>query len=1433
MRVVDVVYAGADGSGHRDLALGIGTGACVADVVHALSSGTPDADLLVDGRRYDQDTPMAYLPLCRGSVLEIAGPAFLSTDGRDQPNVFAATALVVEVRVTGGLDAGQRFLLPAGHFVIGRVGCDGVDIGLCSETVSAKHAALMVDSAGACRVQDQGSRNGVLIEREFATGEVHVPPGAVLQLGAMQLLISPIAPDDRPLLRATGETGVIAFDRMPRTGSTADTTPLKAPPAPAKAGHRARLSYATILAPLAIGVVLLKIMPGNKIFLIFMLMSPILAIATWAEERRRGKKESAVGGVKHKEAVAAFRTQVHAARHTELIRRRAGSPDLAETLRRAQTPSAALWQRRLAHEDFGSLNAGTADLPWTPEIEGRGEAATEVDDVLAATATLELAPLDVSVVSGRCLGIVGGRPQSLALARALVLQAAVHHGPADLAMLVLTEPGRVPDWEWTQWLPHVRTPAGVRLLAGTAEERQSLASSLLRVDPNHTRATGQLHLAVMDADGITAGRNCAPREMLHTAAVPIAAIVLADRLDQLPGACTDIIDITHPDGVARYTETAVGRVVEDVQIAGVSAATARSVAASLGRYEDADLVEPGAGLPSSVPLPSLFGPDGLSADALERRWSERRTGQLAAPIGAVAGGPLVIDLVSDGPHGLIAGTTGAGKSELLRTVVASMAAAYSPRDVTFVLIDYKGGSAFAECAKLPHTVGLVTDLDEHLGSRALTCLEAELRHRERLLRAAEVNDLFDYIAAGEPCGSLPRLVVAIDEFATLAAELPDFIDALVGVAQRGRSLGVHLLLATQRPRGAVKDNIRANSNLRIALRVHDSADSEDVLDAKDAAAISRQNPGRAYLRLGPGELVAFQSAYASGASMGRRAESVAVTIMPLEFGPRPAPTAPSVAATDNDEGPTDLARLVEATTEAAARMRLDPPRQPWPDPLPSQLLQSDLPAMVEEPGGWWAPIALADEPDNQRQISFAWSSTDGGLLIYGVAGSGTSTALATIALALARRYPPSELHIYALDFGSQLLAPLAALPHVGAVLAPNERERQERLIRRLRAEVGRRQDVLRSSGAPGIAEHNSRAVAADRLPAVVLMLDNWSAFAAAFDDLPGLALRDELVRVIADGPGLGIFAMITADRATAIPSVTAGLVSQKLVFRLSDPHDFGNFGVAVRDLPEFVAGRAIDAASHREVQLAFPGADGLAAEVAAVVALTSSPGDVGLPAPIRTLPDEVSCAELGQATVDDDEWWLPFGIGNNTLEPVGLRLGEGDHALMAGATRAGKSTLLLVLAQLACTADVPVRLLVIATARSPLATYPGARVFGLNEEAKAVEAAREDESPCLLLVDDAERVDDDLGAIRGLLAQRRPGDRIIAAGRADALRASYGHWTQDLRRSRQGVVLKPNPDVDGDLWGMLLPRRGPSRFAPGRGYLVLEGEAELVQVARP
>jgi S-DNA-T family DNA segregation ATPase FtsK/SpoIIIE len=1336
-------------TGEREVLLTAEPGATVAELAAALgSAGSP---VWLDGVVVSPGDPLAALG--DGSVVHVGcAPA--------APPPYPGVA---EVALVGGLDAGRRVPLAPGSHALGRSG----PVALASPTVSRRHADLAVAPSGAVAVRDAGSRNGTRVDGAWALVETPLAPDSVVTLGACHAVVRPVA--------APPARGRTTHNRPPRPPAPAAPAALRLPAAAPARGERPRFSWAAVLVPVVLGAVLVVLL-GNLTYAVLTLLGPVMVVANWAEERRRRRADTRTDGRREASEVAAFRSAVAGAHAAERRRRRAASPDLAALLAVAEAAAPTLWERRPAHDDHLRLALGLGTLPWRPPLDpAGGTPAPGAEEVLAAYAALPDVPVTADLRPGRVLGVAGDRAAALALARGLLAQAAVLHGPADLRTAVLTRDPAA--WRWAAWLPHARTD-GTALVGAAPDD----VLAALGPGPHGT-------LLVVDDPALTAGRPAPVRDLLASGTV--AGLVLADRIEQLPSSCTDVVTVD-ADGAATLAPGTA------FLAAGLDEPTARRCARALARVDDPEAGTAVATADTVTLLPLLDLDRRDVAAALADRWRAAPPGSLAVPVGVTDAGPFVLDLVADGPHALVAGTTGSGKSELLRTLVASLAATRSPDDLTFVLVDYKGGSAFADCARLPHVVGFVTDLDEHLGARALACLEAELRHRERLLRDAGTPDLLAYAAAGRPLGPLPRLVVVVDEFATLAAELPGFVDSLVGVAQRGRSLGVHLVLATQRPNGAVNDNIRANTGLRVALRVQDPGDSTDVVGSPVAADLSRRRPGRGYARLGPDELTAFQAALVSAPSP---AGGPRVAVRDLD-----APAVPAAA----EDLPTDLALLVAGAVRAAVDLGLAPPRLPWPPPLPATVPVPETPLPAH---GWSAPIGLADEPDRQRQVPYEWTSAGGNLFLYGVTGSGTSAALVTLGLSLARRYDAASLHLYALDFGTAALAPLADLPHTGAVLQPPERERHVRLVRRLRAEVARRQERFRAAGVATIDDYNA---AADPLPAIVLLVDGWAAFEAAYDDVPGLAVRDDLVRVVADGPGLGVYVVATGDRPMAIPVSVAALAPRKLVLRLADAPDYATFGLRVADLPSLGPGRAVDVTTGREVQLADP-PDPPAAP---------APVDPArLPAPVGALPDRVNGA--GRAVLAGDAWLLPAGIGDTTLRPVHLTLRPGEPALVAGPPRSGRSGLLAALA--ASLAGTDVLVTAVAYRPSPLRESPHlAGVVDDPAELPALLAAlAADPRRHLLLVDDAEHVaDPDLAA---LVAERRPNLRVVAAGRADVLRTAYGHWTEAVRRSRHGVLLRPRTDVDGDLFGVALPRHGPARFGTGRGYLVGDGETELFQ----
>ena len=1180
------------------------------------------------------------------------------------------------------------------------------------------------------------------------------------------------------------------FNRPPRLVTGGAIRPLHVPQAPQAPHSAARFGWAALVVPIVLGLTMaMLIHPRMAMFALF---SPAMLLANWFEDRRRATQERRETGRAYSAALERFEAEVGSVYRGDVAAAFAAATLPQELLQRVAGADSRLWERRAEHADFMELPIGTGCLPWQPHLQGRLDARSGA--VLRRFSELHDVPLQIQLGAGATAGIAGGRHEVRGLARQVVMQAAAHHGPADLAITVLAE--NRSDWDWVKWLPHVRIDGGAgRRLAATDEELVAVAASLPGGDESEP-ATPH-HLVVVDLPDLVGGARPAIRTALRNGAKrSVAGLALAARTSDLPSLSTTIVAVDRQ--VCRVR-------LPDGREAGVSpwsldAAQARTAARALARLEDPEARSGGAGLPSVAYLPALLGLERDLEGSIRARW-EQPSARPATPIGFSNEGPLIVDLITDGPHALLGGTTGAGKSELLRTLVAGLAVECSPAALNFVLIDYKGGSAFDACAALPHSVGVVTDLDEHLASRALLCLDAELRHREDRLRRAAVSDIAELV---DPDDALPRLLVVIDEFAALAKELPDFIDALVGIAQRGRSLGVHLLLATQRPSGVISESIRANTNLRIALRMQDSVDSIDVIGSAAAAQIGRKQPGRGMVRLGPQDTAAFQTAIVTDRSLA--ADTGRVPTVPFEFAYEQL--QPFVPAGSGD-GPTDLERIVAAAIRVADVMDLPAPRLPWPEALPAHLVPADVP----HPGGTGTVFALGDEPHRQRRVGVVWSPSVGNLLLYGLPGSGTTTALASLITGLAQDNDPGRLHMYVLDFDDQWLAPLRRLPHVGAVVGVQERERQLRLLRRLSEELQRRRDATACDPDSGSS-----------LPIVVAGLDNFGGFADAYGEPGDMMARNLMARIVADGPGVGMYTIITAKHPGDIPTRIASLVGSKIAFRLADRYEYSGLGIPAVE-PPLDPGRAFESGSGREIQIVLPHQDGLQAAVAA-----NQWGEPhAAPWQIDVLPQEVSVADLGVVgSIAEDEWFLPLGIGDTSLLPSGWVLRDGEHALVTGPARSGKSTALATIAAVAKATRPDLIVSALTPRRSPLGGVAAVdRTITLDSLAEL-----DDSVAHLVLVDDAELVAASAQLSR-LANGRRRGLRIVAAGSADAIRGLYGHWTQDLRRSRIGCALRPNLATDGDLWQTQLPRRGPEHFPAGRGYLLSDGRAELVQLGRP
>ncbi|MGI8711263.1 MAG: FtsK/SpoIIIE domain-containing protein, partial [Acidimicrobiales bacterium] len=810
----------------------------VAALVAALAPGRPPATVAVDGREVRCAQPLDRAGIGDGSEVVIAAGR-----GSDAPS--ARTRAVAELVVVDGLDVGRRLPLPPGHHVVGRSD-DGpkgavADLAVADPTVSRRHLDVTVAADATVTVADAGSTNGSTLDgRPLDASATVAPAGTVISCGATRLLLEapPIAASRLPPPCRGATTRPL--HRRPRPPFPEGEAPLAAPAPPDPPPAVTPVGVVGVAASLALGGLMVVLLHAWT-YAAFALLGPVLLVANAVDSRRRRRRWRRGGDRRRYRELAGFADALAQRGQAERRRRRRLHPGPAAAVEQTRTAPQSCWQRRASDPDAYLVSLGSGTVPWVPPVVGDPagwpeDLAALVERHRALDGAAVACPLDPAAP----IAVVGHRSAAVGLVRSIVVQAVVDQGPADLGVAVLAGEEHALAWDWCGWLPHARRPDGDHLLAGDAAAGEAVAAALIGPTRGPDReAAGPLRTIVVidDPDQLGARRSPA-RSLLRTAADPgtgLVAVVVVEHPHDVPAACRTVLQVTEAGELAGPPWLVAG----PARLAGVAVDTAEEVARRLARFDDPELDDADRHLPATVALGDLLTFDASSPRAVAARWRAAGWDPHAhGVIGVAQDGPLVVDLVADGPHGLVAGTTGAGKSELLRTLVASLALGATPVHLTFVLVDFKGGSAFDACSRLPHVTGVVTDLDDHLAARALRCLEAELRHRERCLREAAVDDLAAYrrraVSGSGRLEALPRLVVVIDEFATLAAEVPDFVDALVAVAQRGRSLGVHVVLATQRPSGAVSDHIRANTNLRVALRVQDEGDSRDVIDRPDA-----------------------------------------------------------------------------------------------------------------------------------------------------------------------------------------------------------------------------------------------------------------------------------------------------------------------------------------------------------------------------------------------------------------------------------------------------------------------------------------------------------------------------------------------------------------------------------------------------------------------
>jgi DNA segregation ATPase FtsK/SpoIIIE, S-DNA-T family len=1413
------------------------TGATVGDLRGALAraglTGSDDKPaLFVGSTLLEESAPLASPPLLDGAAICFgrAGAA---------PDLTAQGLL--HLHVTSGPDAGQMFALFPGEHRVGRA--VGATVRIHDGDLSRVHLLIQLGTDGTS-VRDLRSTNGSwLAGRPLSQVATQWQLGQRLRAGSSVLELA--THGSASAATTFDERGHILVNRRPRLAAPRPVVVVRLPAAPEPRRH-GRLPLMTMVLPLllAVPMALLQHAPA---YLLFGAMSPAMMLGGFLSDRRGGRRDGRRLRAQWADDVARSRRMVEEAVAAEAEHRRSELPDCALLLLAATTPLGRLWERRASDEDALVLRLGLGDLPSSVSVEDPDAPAQ------AGPPTVRDVPVGLDLRETGVVAVTGPRGAVAGLARSLVAQLAGWHSPRDLRLVLLVDRERLlTSWTWALLMPHVRAPATdschswVGALDRADQVRQRV-SELLAVleDRLESRRTspgspwaGSSIVVVLDGARRLRAVPGLTRVLEHGPAVGIYAICLEADGAQLPVECRAIVALPDP-GTGSATEAVLSHVdgattpfIADL----VGAGWADRFGRALTPLRDATPEDQPAELPDRARLLDLLGDGRIEPSRIASDWAVN-TGSCRATIGKSADGPYVVDLRHDGPHILIGGTTGAGKSELLQTLIASLALGCSPARLGFVLVDYKGGSAFEQCARLPHTLGLVTDLDPHLAERALTSLTAEIKRRENVLRGVGAKDIDDYAAkAGATEPPLARLVLVIDEFKMLAEELPAFLHGMVRLAALGRSLGVHLVLATQRPAGIVSADIAANVNLRIALRVRDQVDSEDVIEARDAAAISLRTPGRAYARSGSNPLVLFQTARVAGSTEPPGPGSC--TVEPLSagaLGDAPRRTVPR----PHSEGVTDLSLIVDAVGRAAKSLALPPARQPWLPPLPEIVTIEQL---GSSRNGWCVPYAVVDRPEQQRQDTLAWDlAADTHVAVAGTMRSGRSSLLRTVAGSIAARFTPAEVHLHAVDDGSGAMQALARLAHVGVIAGCDDAARSVRLLDRLTEEVARRRTLFGANGFGSLSEQHTAAEPLDRLPYLVLLLDGWESVTASWESVEHGRPIETLHQLMRDGAGVGLRVAITGDRSLLMSRIS-GLVRDKVVLRLADPTDLTLAGIPLSAVPQrWPAGRGLRVVDRAEIQVALLTSDPSGpAQIAALdrIVRDPRPSTAGStqhsPLRIERLPLALTRVELAQQVGEHPAGWALVGAGGDAAEPLGLSL-AGSSALVAGPGKSGRSTTLATMATWLGEHETPIVALV--AGRSALADVRGgAGILDVVERTEVSQlrdllASRPD---CCLVADDIERLIDTEAedvVLQWFKSPERVTGSLLVGGNAADLTSLFRGLSVVARRSGQGVLLSPTSYADGELLGVRVAATDHADLRPGRGLLVRNGSATPIQVA--
>lgn len=1195
--------------------------------------------------------------------------------------------------------------------VIGR--SDKCDIILPGKTVSGTHAVIKKDGNGYF-IYDDNSKNGTFLNNKVIEGLTELHDGDIIAICEFSILFKDgvLTIGDANVGRTDIEKKVTYphwFSPSPRLVKNFPAEPVTIQNPPQMPTKADRNLFEILAVPgtmiLAMGIsAAFKLLPVTS--LILMVPMSVIGIVVAVISRNKSRKKFEAETKKKNEEYIAYLQKMEKIIQKQMKEQYSilseNFPSLEECMQMTKEKNIRMWSCGLGEKDFMSLRLGTGDVETSFEIKGPQENYETADnehykmaaELMAKGKIIKNAPIVCDVFQEKLVGVIGRREDALCLVKNMVISAAFQHSYEELKIIISYSGKEKTDWEWIKWLPHIYSEdRDFRYLNGNGNptELLKLFEDILKqrsYENKDPHAYIKPYFLFIFTESEISEQQGIMKYLLSDQNISAGAIFLYDNMRYLPKECNAIIEAgagkgkyIHKNNANQEVNFLLDQVHDDF-------------------YEQfsrnmAPIRIPTSG--SSLALPStvtfLEGYNARTPEDLhvESRWNTVHPNEtMAVPLGIKSDGlPFYFDIheKKHGPHGMVAGMTGSGKSEMVQSWILSMALQFSPQDVNFVLIDFKGTGLILPFRNLPHIAGTISDLDQKIG-RNLIALENELSRRKALLDKYGVNNINNYLKllhTGNADQPLPYLFLIIDEFAEFKVQFPEFMTVIDRIFAIGRTLGVFIFLLTQKPAGVVNDKMTANTRFRWCLKVANSSDSKEMIHHPDAAKITV--PGRAYVQVGEDEIFELVQSFYSGAAYRPDVEDKAafnLNVSVVEENGEKIKFISEKKPEKTESGTSEISEVVNYLHNFLETSDYSMAEQIWMPKLGYNIYLEDIAPDNYSDGSWKEPeddsfkivAGMLDDPANQSQYPLVFDFTkDGHVAVFGAPGTGKTTILQTMVMSFIRTYSPLDVNIYIMDFGGWSMNIFRSFPHIGGIANDNEDIKIEKMVQLIDRTLSERKQKFSNIGVNSLNAYKQ--ATGEKIPYVVLILDNFA---------PVLQLHPELdtffIRLTREGGNYGIYFIVATGTQMSLTFKINQNIKMAAAFTMADKADYAGIVGKTGGLePENKEGRGlVKSASPLEFQAALPiGGETESERVKKVKALGEKiheewTGPAAKPLPI--MPDMIpfgSIKSTGSGNM--------IGLSVKNIDPIDLPETFGFYFPILGFPGTGKTNMLTVLAK--------------------------------------------------------------------------------------------------------------------------------------------------------